>query len=48
LELVFDRVNASDPIRNVRVITPGFEALVDESPFHPTLLAYLSSFRVLR
>ena len=48
LEVVIERVNVSDPIRNVRVYLPGDEASGPYQPFHPFLLSYLSSFRVLR
>jgi hypothetical protein len=48
LELVVERVNGSDPVRNIRVYLPGFEAAGPSQPFHPTLLNFLSSFRVVR
>jgi len=37
-----------DPVRNIRVITPGFEEIYDTSPFHPAFLASLEGFSVLR
>ena len=48
LELVVERVNVTDPIRNIRVYLPGFESTGASQPFHPTLLNFLSSFKVVR
>jgi hypothetical protein len=48
MELVLQRVNASDPIRNIRAYLPGYETVGPYAPFHPFLLNYISSFRVLR
>lgn len=40
--------NPSNPIRNVRMIMPGFEATYLSQPFHPTFLARLQNYKVLR
>ncbi|CAJ1378460.1 unnamed protein product [Effrenium voratum] len=37
-----------NPIRNIRIITPGFEEVYATSPFHPAFLASLENFTVLR
>jgi hypothetical protein len=42
------RTNPANPLRNVRVIMPGFEATDAASPFHPALLNWLRGFSVLR
>ena len=41
LSLQIDRTNPSDPVRNIRVVTPGFEEGVHRfvtQPFHPAFL----------
>jgi hypothetical protein len=40
--------DAGDPLRNIRVIMPGFEESYLESPFHPTFVEGLSPFSVIR
>jgi hypothetical protein len=48
---IFFKINQSDPsdpIRNVRVIMPGFEATHEYQPFHPTFLERLRPFKTLR
>ena len=35
-------------MRNIRVITPGFESTYESHPFHPTLVSYLQRFKVVR
>jgi hypothetical protein len=42
------RTNPSNPVRNVRVIMPGFEATYQTRPFHPRFLANWRGFKVLR
>lgn len=37
-----------DPVRNIRVITPGFEDSYETSPFHPAFLASLKRYSVVR
>eukprot|EP00930_Biecheleria_cincta_P036104 TRINITY_DN24783_c0_g1_i1.p1 TRINITY_DN24783_c0_g1~~TRINITY_DN24783_c0_g1_i1.p1 ORF type:complete len:2581 (+),score=311.66 TRINITY_DN24783_c0_g1_i1:162-7904(+) len=37
-----------NPLRNIRIITPGFEETYQTSPFHPAFLASLQDFSVLR
>src|SRR5690606_5914833 len=38
----------SDPVRNVRMIMPGFEATYAAQPFHPEFLKRLAPFSTLR
>ncbi len=38
----------SDPIRNLRVIMPGFETIYQTQPFHPLHLEHLLPFTALR
>ena len=38
----------ADPLRNIRVIMPGFEDVYEEEPFHPLFLARASKFKILR
>lgn len=38
----------SDPVRNIRVVMPGFENTYRTAPFHPTFLGYLRGINVLR
>jgi uncharacterized repeat protein (TIGR02543 family) len=40
--------SASDPIRNLRIIMPGFETTYQAQPFHPLYLERLQSFTALR
>jgi len=40
--------NHSNPIRNIRLIMPGFESTYQTQPFHPTYLEKLSKYSVLR
>jgi hypothetical protein len=40
--------NPDDPLRNIRVITPGFEEVYETEPFHPLYLERLERFKVLR
>lgn len=42
------RTNPSDPVRNVRVILPGFEVTYRTRPFHPRFLANWRGFKTLR
>jgi len=45
------RISATDPanpLRDIRVILPGFEATYASQPFHPTYLERLQGFTVLR
>lgn len=48
---IFFKINQSDPadpIRNVRLVMPGFESSYEQQPFHPLFLERLSSFQTLR
>jgi len=40
--------NRSNPVRNIRVIMPGFEAVYDKVPFHPWFLQNIEPYSVLR
>src|SRR5262249_53886290 len=40
--------DASDHVRNVRVLTPGAEGTYGDQPFHPMFLERLRPFKVLR
>lgn len=40
--------NAANPIRNIRVLMPGFESTYQSQPFHPTFLEKIKRFKVLR
>lgn len=45
-----ERSDPADPVRNIRVLTPGYEAdaLSGAAPFHPALLQWLRPFGTLR
>lgn len=40
--------DAADPVRNIRVLMPGFENQYGENPFHPHFLERTGQFRVIR
>lgn len=40
--------NPANPIRNIRMIMPGFENTYQKQPFHPLFLERLSRFKVIR
>jgi hypothetical protein len=40
--------NVNDPIRNIRVIMPGFESLYESMPFHPFFLKNIQYYSTLR
>jgi hypothetical protein len=46
--LCIDESDEADPIRDLRLIMPGFESTWFEQPFHPVFLERLRGFRVLR
>jgi len=48
LEVVIERTNPDDPVRNIRVITPGFLDRFEQFPFHPTLPLSLQQFKTVR
>ena len=48
LALIIERSNKDDPVRNIRVILPGFETVYEVQPFHPTYLERLRGFSVIR
>jgi hypothetical protein len=40
--------NPQNPLRNIRLIMPGFESTYSSQPFHPTFLARLQGMKALR
>ena len=40
--------NPSDPVRNIRIIRPGYSDKYKRFPFHPLWLTHLERFSVLR
>lgn len=48
LSLRIVRTNPDNPIRNIRLILPGFEDTCDKQPFHPEFLARWAKFKVIR
>jgi hypothetical protein len=40
--------NPADPVRNIRIIMPGFESTYDTQVFHPMFLDSLSPYEVIR
>ena len=48
LHLIINKSSASDPVRNIRVIMPGFADSYASQPFHPKFLELLDQFPVLR
>lgn len=43
-----ERTNPNDPIRNIRVIRPGFEKLYKKLVYHPLFLSQLKPFNTIR
>ena len=48
LTLRLTETNRRDPVRNIRVILPGFEDTCEDQPFHPEFLKRWEKFKVLR
>jgi hypothetical protein len=46
--LEIHETNPANPLRNIRVIMPGFESTYASQPFHPLFLERLQGFEVLR
>lgn len=42
------KINPNNPVRNIRVIMPGFEQTYQKQPFHPLFLKRLAPFGVIR
>jgi hypothetical protein len=40
--------NIANPLRNIRIIMPGFEKSYEEEPFHPLFIDSLSKFKTIR
>ena len=48
IALTVRRVNPKDPLRNIRVLAPGFLATHEILPFHPYFLRQLTRYSTLR
>jgi hypothetical protein len=48
LSLRITETAPADPVRNIRVILPGFERTLDTQPFHPEFLERWRKFKVIR
>ncbi|MCU0913468.1 MAG: hypothetical protein MUC88_02760 [Planctomycetes bacterium] len=48
LTLRITETDPADPVRNIRVILPGFEDTYRDQPFHPDFLRRWEKFKVLR
>ncbi|MFQ5568317.1 MAG: T9SS type A sorting domain-containing protein [Rhodothermales bacterium] len=48
IHLTIVRSDINDPVRNIRVILPGFLSNYESQPFHPGMLELLSYFSVVR
>lgn len=48
IHLVIAKTDPDDPIRNIRVLMPGFEQTYAQQVFHPEFLASLKHFTTLR
>lgn len=48
VQLVIATSNPADPVRQIRVVPPAFEATYEAQVFHPMFLRRLSRFKVLR
>lgn len=46
--LMVKRTNVNNPVRNIRVIMPGFESVADVMPFHPWFIESIQHYKVLR
>jgi hypothetical protein len=48
LSLRIIKTNPKDPVRNIRLVLPGFEDTYKQQPFHPEFLARWAKFKVTR
>ncbi len=48
LSLRIVKTDPQDPVRNIRLILPGFEDTYKQQPFHPDFLARWAKFKVIR
>jgi hypothetical protein len=48
LTLRITQTDPADPVRNIRMILPGFETTYQDQPFHPDFLKRWEKFKVLR
>ncbi|RNA10793.1 PA14 domain-containing [Brachionus plicatilis] len=46
--LKIHKINASNPIRNLRVVMDGFEDIHEKIPFHPLFMERLKQFKTIR
>ena len=46
--LTIERTNPNDPVRNIRMIMPGYESKYKSFPFHPLFLDKLRPYNTLR
>lgn len=48
IELRLAATNPANPVRNIRLIMPGFEGTYQTQPFHPLFLERLARFKAIR
>jgi hypothetical protein len=48
LTLRITQTDPADPVRNIRMVLPGFESMYQNQPFHPDFLKRWEKFKVLR
>ena len=48
IHLTIVRSDSTNPIRNIRIIKPGYADTYEDDPFHPRILELLSRFEVIR
>jgi hypothetical protein len=46
--LMLRKTNINNPVRNIRIIMPGFESMANVMPFHPWFLENIKNYKVLR
>ncbi|CAF0900053.1 unnamed protein product [Brachionus calyciflorus] len=46
--LKIHKINASNPIRNLRVVMDGFQDIYEKIPFHPLFMERLKKFKTIR
>lgn len=48
LTVLIERTNPKDPVRNMRVVMPGYENQFVAQPFHPTFLEAIKKYKIIR
>jgi hypothetical protein len=48
IALEIDTSSATDPVKDIRFIMPGFSSAFSSNPFHPALIDFIADFQVLR